>query len=93
MIFLSYPLSEALDVEFIIPVGLIESGIHIEGLVIHTLVFPLTKLVEDKDLLGDMAGIYHVEVEALVLLHPAQPGGGPVIVLGNGDHLVDWEVH
>ena len=60
---------------------------------VDSLVLPLSGLVEQIHFFGGLVGINHVQVQACVLLHPAEPRGGPVVVLCDGDHCVDWKIY
>ncbi len=50
------------------------------------------QLVGSYDFDGFRLSIDHVQIECLMLLHPAQPRGAPVVVLGNGHEAGDGHV-
>ena len=80
-------------VEFIVPSGLIIGCIHIELIVVNSVIMPLTAFVEDIHLLGVLVGIDHVKVQALILLEEGAPRcSTPVVVLGDWKDLVNWHI-
>ena len=60
---------------------------------VNSFVFPFSIFVKNVHFLGSLISINHIKVKDGILLHPAQPGGGPVIVFCDRDDLVDWQVN
>ena len=54
---------------------------------------PLAVFVKEVHLLGVSVGVDHVQVKCLVLFTPEAPRYGPVVVLGDGDHVGQWQVN
>ncbi len=84
--------SEVVSGELVVPVSLIVGGFHGECGVIEALVAPLPILVENVHLLGDVIGVDHVQVDALILLEEELPRGAPVVVGGDGDDLLHGDI-
>ena len=59
---------------------------------VNSFILPRAILVKEVHLLGNLVGVDHVEIEALVLLEPEEGGGAPVVVWGDRDHVLDWHV-
>ena len=59
---------------------------------IESLIAPLTILVEHIHLLGDVIGVNHVQVNALILLEEELPRGAPVVVRGDWDDLLHGDI-
>ena len=81
-----------MDREFVVPVCFIIGFVQVESIVVHSFVMPVTHLVEKVHVFSDDVSVDHVEVQDLVLLVPALPGGTPVIVFSDGDHALNRHV-
>lgn len=84
---------EVVRVELVVPLRFIKGAVHVESIMVDALVVPLAILVEQEHLLRVRVGINHVQVEALMLLEEWTPrGSAPVVVLGDGNDLVDRHI-
>ena len=54
--------SEALWVEFIIPIGLLKCTIHIYCVMVDSFVVPFSMLVEHIHLLCNLISVYHIKI-------------------------------
>ena len=72
--------SEVVSRELIIPIGLVVSGFHREFRMVYTSLVPLSELVENEHLLGDVISVDHIEVDAVVLLEETSPLCGPIVI-------------
>ena len=85
--------SEVMGVKFVIPICFIISLVHGQCFVVYTIVTPLSSLVKEEHFLGCSMSVNHVKIQALVLLHKHPPRGAPVIIFGDRNHLLNWNVH
>ena len=79
-------------VELIIPTRFMERIVHVEAIVVDTFVLPFTLLVKDVHFFGQLIGIDHFEVEAIMLLEEALPLGAPIVSGCHWYDLLDWNI-
>ena len=59
---------------------------------VDTFIIPFSSLVEDVHFFGQMVGVDHIKVEAIMLFHKAFPLSAPIVCGCHRYNLLNWNI-